>query len=672
MNDSVSTETRNSTRRAFYASALSLLLCVAMLAGVTFAWFSDTTKNEGNTIASGTINVKAYGYDANPDPTALWYDPVQNQDLPLKIGVGADTSVKYDFDDGKVISEVNFEPNKSGAKYIIIENTGTLPADVHFKILNADKPLVPGGPILADVIKYKVVPIDASAPIGTTGTKPANWSNDPDVKVISTHPQMYDNTTGVTVYPPQDTDASHAKTAIVRIDYYMSSTANSDYQGKTANISIAAVADQHNTYGYPNMGSTYHQYKLIYNNADLTSAISANNPGWTLIFMNNIAYSGDLTFTNPANIDLNGHTLLVDGVLKFNYDSTSACALGISNGLITADKLDFSTLTDVVVNLDDTLKIRLVGGKNSLIKPTPPSNLRWNEANVLEISDILIADPLSWTANTLQVALNDSLGSAIYLPAGLYDVTPVGELQINKANSVLIGETGTIVTGKVDNVNIIDVIRVAAKNVIIDGLMMKFRNDSLDPNILIYTTDISENLLVKNCTFDYESYFETKIQAGTAHRTYTIEDTDIGLWIEVHGPYEVINNRFLSANLMVTNGAGKATTPDKTIIKDNYLYTGSIMLTNAVGTWFIDDVIPYPTVQGNEFGHYLFTVPRMEGSSGVKYGGISIRARDGQTATYPSNDYLQALIDGNTGVNSTFTVQSFLHSSGVMRRCWIM
>jgi len=40
------------------ASALSLLLCIAMLAGSTFAWFTDSVTSKGNVIQSGTIKAK--------------------------------------------------------------------------------------------------------------------------------------------------------------------------------------------------------------------------------------------------------------------------------------------------------------------------------------------------------------------------------------------------------------------------------------------------------------------------------------------------------------------------------------------------------------------------------------------------------------------------------------
>ena len=46
-----------STKRALVSSALAILMCVAMLIGTTFAWFTDTASTAVNKIQSGTLKV---------------------------------------------------------------------------------------------------------------------------------------------------------------------------------------------------------------------------------------------------------------------------------------------------------------------------------------------------------------------------------------------------------------------------------------------------------------------------------------------------------------------------------------------------------------------------------------------------------------------------------------
>ncbi len=54
-----------STKRALVSSALAILMCVAMLIGTTFAWFTDTASTGVNKIVSGNLKVDIIG--ANSD-----------------------------------------------------------------------------------------------------------------------------------------------------------------------------------------------------------------------------------------------------------------------------------------------------------------------------------------------------------------------------------------------------------------------------------------------------------------------------------------------------------------------------------------------------------------------------------------------------------------------------
>ena len=47
-----------STKRALLTSALALLMCVAMLVGATFAWFTDTASTGVNKIQAGNLDIK--------------------------------------------------------------------------------------------------------------------------------------------------------------------------------------------------------------------------------------------------------------------------------------------------------------------------------------------------------------------------------------------------------------------------------------------------------------------------------------------------------------------------------------------------------------------------------------------------------------------------------------
>ena len=51
---------KNATRNALFPSIISLLLCVSMLVGTTFAWFTDQETSGNNKIIAGNLDVALY------------------------------------------------------------------------------------------------------------------------------------------------------------------------------------------------------------------------------------------------------------------------------------------------------------------------------------------------------------------------------------------------------------------------------------------------------------------------------------------------------------------------------------------------------------------------------------------------------------------------------------
>lgn len=56
---------KNHTRSALFTSIISLLLCVSMLVGTTFAWFTDNVTSANNIIKSGNLDVTLEYWDGN-------------------------------------------------------------------------------------------------------------------------------------------------------------------------------------------------------------------------------------------------------------------------------------------------------------------------------------------------------------------------------------------------------------------------------------------------------------------------------------------------------------------------------------------------------------------------------------------------------------------------------
>ncbi len=56
---------KNTTKRSLLASVLALVMCVTMLVGTTFAWFTDSASTAVNKIESGTLHVDIVDKDGN-------------------------------------------------------------------------------------------------------------------------------------------------------------------------------------------------------------------------------------------------------------------------------------------------------------------------------------------------------------------------------------------------------------------------------------------------------------------------------------------------------------------------------------------------------------------------------------------------------------------------------
>ena len=71
--------TQTKTRKALLMSVLSMVLCVAMLVGMTFAWFTDTASTGVNKIVAGNLDVELeYSYDMENWSTADSNTPIFN------------------------------------------------------------------------------------------------------------------------------------------------------------------------------------------------------------------------------------------------------------------------------------------------------------------------------------------------------------------------------------------------------------------------------------------------------------------------------------------------------------------------------------------------------------------------------------------------------------------
>ena len=175
------------TKRALLTSVMALVMCVVMLLGTTFAWFTDTARTSVNKIEAGNLNVELL--DANGRPLA--------ENVPLKWETQ---------DTGDVLWEPNCTYNLEQFK---IKNAGNL------------------------ALKYKVIltAADISAKSGKTLLDVIDWTIKLDNTVLNVTSEQIkaDLGDGIAIIMDRPLKANEIET--ISITGHMKAEADNDYQG---------------------------------------------------------------------------------------------------------------------------------------------------------------------------------------------------------------------------------------------------------------------------------------------------------------------------------------------------------------------------------------------------------------------------------------------------------
>lgn len=136
-------ENNKSTKRALLTSALALLMCVAMLIGATFAWFTDTASTGVNKIQAGNLDIElAYKNSTTGgefkkadkstpvfDNNALW-EPGHVEYVVLKVSNAGSLALKYKL--GINIASETGSTNVDGKAFKLSDY-------IRFAVLDGDK-----------------------------------------------------------------------------------------------------------------------------------------------------------------------------------------------------------------------------------------------------------------------------------------------------------------------------------------------------------------------------------------------------------------------------------------------------------------------------------------------------------------------------------------------------
>ena len=263
---------KKATKRALLTSVMALVMCVVMLVGTTFAWFTDTASTGVNKIQAGNLDVALEmntGTKENPN-----WENAEGKTLQFKKAAGAPAD-----------EQVLWEP---GCTYELPElrvvNKGNLALKYIIKVtgIETNHEVVPGEPNLKDVINWTIK-------YGTNKVED-NTGDTPVVTGYSLNPGASD---------------------VVTIKGEMDKNAGNEYQGLSIDgVSVTVYATQM-TAEFDSIDNKYDKDAQYPTDADaLQNALTV---GGNIVLAGDADPAAAIVATKTATINANGKTIANTG-----------------------------------------------------------------------------------------------------------------------------------------------------------------------------------------------------------------------------------------------------------------------------------------------------------------------------------------------------------------------
>ena len=332
---------QKATKRALLTSVMALVMCVVMLVGTTFAWFTDTASTGVNKIQAGNLDIELeYATEWNTDGSVKTWSKAEGETLQFKKVAGHESE------------EVLWEP---GCRYVLPE----------LRIVNKGN--------LA--LKYK---------ISISGAKDATPKNDKnDLKLLDVIDWTYSviGAGGDATAVLGTERYLAAKTAdrdvfdTLTIEGQMQKSAGNDYQGMAIEgIAITVVATQ-DTVENDSFGNTYDKdatYPVVVSQNELNTSLTLD----ALKDENGKVSPVEVTLGNTAAADINysenssGYTGkgVMLGSTKLNKYAATPAAAGeykftFKDGTITSTATGYGSID----SYKDTSVYMLVPGNSDVV-----------------------------------------------------------------------------------------------------------------------------------------------------------------------------------------------------------------------------------------------------------------------------------------------------------------
>ena len=255
---------KRATKRALLTSVMALVMCVVMLVGTTFAWFTDTASTGVNKIVSGNLKVDIIGANSDSHIEKLNFTKAATTDAEAGTEILWEPGCRYLTEGFRIANKGNL-----ALKWKAQVNTGTTAANE-------------GNFDLLDVIDFYLVTKAADG----TETETALDEFTGNLKKTETSDVYY-------------------------IKGVMQTTAGNDYQGLTIDgISITVIATQ-DTVENDSFDNQYDKdapldFEPVATANELKAAAAA---GKNVQLTQDVTLADAVTFNKAVTIDLNGKTL---------------------------------------------------------------------------------------------------------------------------------------------------------------------------------------------------------------------------------------------------------------------------------------------------------------------------------------------------------------------------
>ena len=290
---------KKATKRALLTSVMALAMCVVMLVGTTFAWFTDTASTGVNKIQAGNLDIQLLMRTTDERGNTYYKNIGDSHDVIF----GGENSLVAQNNNQNTL----WEPGKTQVAYLAVRNAGNLALKYNIILNVKDEGLI-------GALDYAIVPQSKLSGENQTCTDTiASWV---DAKE-RTGAESGKLTAGTFTAAPNGCldEIAHDKTNTNETEYFalvvhMDENAGNTYMNKSVSIDMKVVATQaaaeNDSFDNQYDKDAPLDFEPVATADELKAAAAA---GKNVQLTQDVTLTDALTFNNAVTIDLNGKTL---------------------------------------------------------------------------------------------------------------------------------------------------------------------------------------------------------------------------------------------------------------------------------------------------------------------------------------------------------------------------